>query len=187
MIEDIIRDAESKMAGALDYARQDFTAIRTGRATPDMFNKLQADYYGTPTPLLQLVTFNSPEPRTMLITPFDPSALTAVTKAIRDSDLGVAPSDDGHTIRVVLPELTEERRKEYVKMARAKAEEGRIAVRNIRRHALETVKRMEKDKDNPIGEDEAARAEKRLDTATKKNIEAVDAMLKAKEQELMAV
>lgn len=185
MIDDIIRDAESKMAGALDYARQDFAAIRTGRATPDMFNKLQADYYGSPTPLLQLATFNSPEPRTMLITPFDRAALPAMLKAIRDSDLGVAPSDDGNTIRVVLPELTEERRKEYVKTARAKAEDGRVAVRNIRRHAMESVKRLQKDKE--IGEDEATRAEKQLDTATKKHIDAVDAMLKAKETELMAV
>jgi len=185
MIDDITRDAESKMVGAVDYARQDFAAIRTGRATPDMFSKLQADYYGSPTPLLQLATFNSPEPRTMLITPFDRTALPAMLRAIRDSDLGVAPSDDGNTIRVVLPELTEERRKEYVKTARTKAEDGRVAVRNIRRHAMEAIKRLEKDKQ--ISEDDAARAEKQLDTATKKHIESVDALLKAKEHELMAV
>jgi len=185
MIDDITREAESKMVGAVDYARQDFAAIRTGRATPDMFSKLQADYYGSPTPLLQLATFNSPEPRTMLITPFDKTALPGILKAIRDSDLGVAPSDDGNTVRVVLPELTEERRKEYVKTARTKAEDGRVAVRNIRRHAMDAIKRMEKDKE--ISEDDAARAEKQLDTATKKHIDAVDAMLKAKEQELMAV
>jgi len=185
MTDDIIHEAESKMTGAIDYARQDFAAIRTGRATPEMFSKLHADYYGTPTPLLQLATFNSPEPRTMLITPFDRSSLAAVLKSIRDSDLGVAPSDDGTTIRVVLPELTEERRREYVKIARAKAEDGRVAIRNIRRKAMESVKRQEKDK--LIGEDEAARVEKQLDTATKKNIDLVDAMLKAKETELMAV
>jgi len=185
MIDEIIRDAESKMTGAVDYARQDFAAIRTGRATPDMFSKLLAEYYGTPTPLLQLATFNSPEARTMLITPFDRSALPAVERAIRDSDLGVAPSDDGVTIRVVLPELTEERRKEYVKMARTKAEDGRVAIRNIRRHSMEAVKKQQKDKE--IGEDEATRAEKQLDTATKKHIDSVDAMLKTKETELMAV
>jgi len=185
MTDEIIREAESKMSGAIDYARQDFAAIRTGRATPDMFNKLQAEYYGTPTPLLQLATFNSPEPRTMLITPFDRSSLTAIERAIRDSDLGVAPSDDGVTIRVVLPELTEERRREYVKIARTKAEDGRVAIRNIRRKAIEAVKRQEKDK--LISEDESARYEKQLDTATKKNIETVDGMLKAKETELMAV
>jgi len=185
MTDDIIREAESKMSGAIDYARQDFAAIRTGRATPEMFSKLQADYYGTPTPLLQLATFNSPEPRTMLITPFDRSSLAAVLKSIRDSDLGVAPSDDGVTIRVVLPELTEERRLQYVKVARTKAEDGRVAIRNIRRKAIEAVKRQEKDK--LIGEDEADRTEKQLDTATKKNIEIVDGMLKAKETELMVV
>ncbi|MCL2782665.1 MAG: ribosome recycling factor [Propionibacteriaceae bacterium] len=184
-MDDIIREAESKMAGAVDYARQDFAAIRTGRATPDMFSKLLAEYYGTPTPLLQLATFSSPEPRTMLITPYDRTALPAVEKAIRNSDLGVAPSDDGITIRIILPELTEERRKEYVKVARTKAEDGRVAVRNIRRHSLEAIKRLQKDKE--IGEDEAARAEKQLDAATKKNVEAVDTMLKAKETELMAV
>jgi len=185
MTDDIIREAESKMSGAIDYARQDFAAIRTGRATPEMFSKLQADYYGTPTPLLQLATFNSPEPRTMLITPFDRTSLPAMLKAIRDSDLGVAPSDDGNTIRVVLPELTEERRREYVKIARTKAEDGRVAIRNIRRKAMDAVKKQEKDK--LIGEDEAARDEKQLDTATKKNIDLVDTMLKTKETELMAV
>ncbi|MCL2317255.1 MAG: ribosome recycling factor [Actinomycetia bacterium] len=185
MVSDILKEAEQKMSGALDYARQDLTAIRTGRAHPDMFNKLMASYYGTPTPLQQLVTFHSPEPRTMLITPYDRSALAAVEKAIRDSDLGVAPSNDGNTIRIVLPELTEERRKEYTKMARAKAEEGKVAVRNIRRHLIESVKKLEKDKE--IGEDEAARAEKQLDAATKKYIDHVEALLKAKEAELMAV
>jgi ribosome recycling factor len=184
-ISDILKEAEQKMAGAVDYAKQDFAAIRTGRAHPDMFNKLLASYYGTPTPLQQLVTFHTPEPRTMLITPFDRGALPAVEKAIRDSDLGVAPSNDGNTIRVVLPELTTERRQEYTKMARAKAEEGRVAVRNIRRHLMEQVKKLEKDKE--IGEDEAARAEKQLDTATKKYIDQVDTLLKAKEAELMAV
>lgn len=185
MIDDIIHEAESKMSGAIDYARQDFAAIRTGRATPDMFSKLQADYYGAPTSLLQLATFNSPEARTMLITPFDRNALPAIEKAIRNSDLGVAPSDDGITIRIVLPELTEERRREYVKVARNKAEDGRVAIRNIRRRSMEAVKKAQKDK--TISEDEASRGEKLLDTATKKNIDLVDAMLKAKETELMAV
>ena len=184
-VSDILKEAEQKMAGAIDYAKQDFSAIRTGRAHPDMFNKLMANYYGTPTPLQQLVTFHAPEPRTMLITPYDRGALGAVEKAIRDSDLGVAPSNDGNTIRIVLPELTEERRREYTKMARAKAEEGKVAVRNIRRHSMEAVKKLEKDK--VIGEDEAARAEKQLDTLTKKHIDLVDAMLKTKETELMAV
>ena len=185
MIDDIIKDTVKKMAGAIDFARQDFATVRTGRANPAMFNKLEAEYYGTPTPLQQLATFQSPEPRVMLISPFDASALNAIEKAIRNSDLGVNPASDGKAIRVVLPELTEERRKEYIKIVRAKAEEGRVAVRNIRRHAVDQVKKAEKDKQ--IGEDEAKRADKRLDDETKKSVEAIDQLLKAKEAELMAV
>ena len=185
MIDDIIKDTVKKMAGAIDFARQDFATLRTGRANPAMFNKLEAEYYGTPTPLQQLATFQSPEPRVMLISPFDASALNAIEKAIRNSDLGVNPASDGKAIRVVLPELTEERRKEYIKIVRAKAEEGRVAVRNIRRHAVDQVKKAEKDK--AIGEDEAKRAEKRLDDETKKSVDTIDQLLKAKEAELMAV
>ena len=185
MIDDIIKDTVKKMAGAIDFARQDFATVRTGRANPAMFNKLEAEYYGTPTPLQQLATFQSPEPRVMLISPFDASALNAIEKAIRNSDLGVNPASDGKAIRVVLPELTEERRKEYIKIVRAKAEEGRVAVRNIRRHAVDQVKKAEKDK--AIGEDEAKRAEKRLDDESKKSVDTIDQLLKAKEAELMAV
>ncbi|MCB0885009.1 MAG: ribosome recycling factor [Propionibacteriaceae bacterium] len=184
-MDDIIKDTVKKMAGAIDFARQDFATVRTGRANPAMFNKLEAEYYGTPTPLQQLATFQSPEPRVMLISPFDASALNAIEKAIRNSDLGVNPASDGKAIRVVLPELTEERRKEYIKIVRAKAEEGRVAVRNIRRHAVDQVKKAEKDK--AIGEDEAKRAEKRLDDETKKSVDTIDQLLKAKEAELMAV
>ncbi len=185
MIDDIIKDTARKMAGAIDFARQDFATVRTGRANPAMFNRLEAEYYGTPTPLQQLATFQSPEPRVMLISPFDVTALNAIEKAIRNSDLGVNPANDGRAIRVVLPELTEERRKEYIKMVRAKAEESRIAVRNIRRRAVEQIKKAEKNKE--IGEDDAKRAEKRLDDETKKAVETIDQMLKAKETELMAV
>jgi ribosome recycling factor len=185
MIAEIVKDAESKMTGAVDYAKQDLSTIRTGRAQPEMFAKLHADYYGTPTPIQQLVSFNSPEARTMLITPYDMSALPAIERAIRDSDLGVAPSNDGHSIRVVLPELTEQRRKEFSKLAKAKAEEGKVAVRNIRRHANEAIKKLEKDKE--ISEDDAKRGEKQLDDLTKKYSDQVDAMVKVKEAELMAV
>ena len=185
MIDEIIKETAKKMAGAIDFARQDFATVRTGRANPAMFNKLEAEYYGVPTPLQQLATFQSPEPRVMLISPFDASALNAIEKAIRNSDLGVNPASDGKAIRVVLPELTEERRKEYIKIVRAKAEEGRVAVRNIRRHAVDQVKKAEKDK--AIGEDEAKRAEKRLDDETKKSVDTIDQLLKAKEAELMAV
>nr|WP_208390746.1 ribosome recycling factor [Brooklawnia cerclae] len=173
------------MAGALDFAKEDFATVRTGRANPAMFNKIEAEYYGTPTPLQQLASFQSPEPRIMLITPFDRGSLNAIEKAIRNSDLGVNPASDGVALRVVLPELTEERRKEFIKVVRHKAEDARVAVRNTRRHAIDSVKKAEKDKE--ISEDDAKRAEKRLDDETKKSVEAIDELLKAKEAELMAV
>lgn len=185
MTDAIIKEATRKMAGAIDYARQDFATVRTGRANPAMFNKLEADYYGSPTPLQQLATFQSPEPRVMLITPFDRAALPGIEKAIRNSDLGVNPASDGVAIRVVLPELTEQRRKEYIKLVRGKAEEARVAVRNIRRASVDQIKKAEKEKS--IGEDDAKRGEKKLDDETKKTIETIDEMLKAKEVELMAV
>ena len=185
MIPDIISDAESKMKGAVEHAREEFAAIRTGRAHPAMFNKLMVDYYGSPTPLQQLATFQVPEARTILITPFDRSAVNAIEKAIRDSDLGVNPSNDGNMIRCILPALTEDRRKEYIKMAKHKAEEGRVSVRNVRRGANDAIKRLEKDKE--IGEDEATRAEKSLDAATKRFVDQIDELLKAKEAELLEI
>ena len=185
MITDIIKDAEKKMGAAVDFAREEFAGIRTGRANPAMFNKLMADYYGAPTPLQQLATFQVPEARTILITPFDRSAMTAIEKAIRDSDLGVNPSNDGNMIRCILPALTEERRKEYIKMAKTKAEEGRIAVRNVRRASNDVVKKQEKDKD--ISEDEMTRLEKELDQVTRKYVEQIDELLKSKESELLEI
>ncbi|WP_220451987.1 ribosome recycling factor [Propionibacterium australiense] len=173
------------MEGTIAFAKEDFATVRTGRANPAMFNKIEADYYGTPTPLQQLASFSSPEPRTMLITPYDKGALGAIEKAVRDSDLGVNPASDGTAIRCVLPELTEERRKEYTKIVRGKAEEARVAIRGHRHHAIEAVKKMVKDKE--IGEDEAKRAEKALDATTKKHVAQIDELLKAKEQELMSV
>ncbi|MFC2624153.1 ribosome recycling factor [Propionibacterium acidifaciens] len=173
------------MEGAIAFAKEDFAAVRTGRANPAMFNKLEADYYGAPTPLQQLASFSSPEPRTMLITPYDKGALGAIEKAVRDSDLGVNPASDGNAIRCVLPELTQERRKEYIKIVRGRAEEARVTIRGHRHHALEAIKRKAKNKE--IGEDEAKRAEKALDATTKKHVARVDELLKAKEQELMSV
>lgn len=185
MIADIIKDAEKKMAGAVDFSREEFSGIRTGRAHPAMFNKLMVDYYGAPTPLQQLATFQAQDARTILIAPYDTSAMNSIEKAIRDSDLGVNPSNDGKAIRCVLPPLTEERRKEFIKMARSKAEEGRVSIRGVRRHANDQIKKLEKDKE--IGEDEASRAEKQLDAATKKHVDQVDELLKAKEADLLAV
>lgn len=185
MIPEIIKDAEHKMTAAVEHAREEFAAIRTGRAHPAMFNKLQVDYYGSPTPLQQLATFQVPEARTVLITPFDRGSMAGIEKAIRDSDLGVNPANDGNVIRLVMPQLTEERRKEYIKLAKSKAEEAKVAVRNVRRHANEAVHKLVKDKE--VSEDEARSAEKQLDAATKKNVEAVDDLLKAKESELLEV
>jgi ribosome recycling factor len=185
VINETLNEADAKMDKAVAVTREDFAAIRTGRANPQMFHKLTADYYGTPTPLQQLASFTAPEARVIIVAPYDMSALSAIEKAIRDSDLGVNPTDDGKTIRVVFPELTEERRKEYIKLAKAKAEEGRISVRNIRRHAKQALERLEKD--GEIGKDDVTGAEKRLDALTKKHVDVIDEMLKHKEAELLEV
>ena len=185
MIADIIRDAETKMANAVEYAKEEFAAIRTGRAHPAMFVKLTADYYGSPTPLQQLATFQVPDARVILITPYDRTSMPAIEKSIRDSDLGVSPSNDGNTIRITLPQLTEERRKEYIKVAKAKAEDGRVAVRNLRRTAKQHLEKLAKD--GEAGEDDVTGAEKRLDGMTKKHTDAIDDMLKHKEDELLEV
>lgn len=185
MINQTLSEADSKMAKAVEVTREDFAAIRTGRANPSMFHKLTADYYGSPTPLQQLASFTAPEPRVIIIAPYDMSSLAAIEKSIRDSDLGVNPTDDGKTIRVTLPELTEERRKDYIKMARGKAEDGRVAVRNIRRNAKQSLDKLEKD--GEVGKDDVTGAEKRLDQMTKKHVDAIDEMLKSKESELLEV
>jgi ribosome recycling factor len=185
VINETLNEADSKMKKAVEVTREDFAAIRTGRANPSMFHKLTADYYGSPTPLQQLASFTVPEARVIVIAPYDQSSMVAIEKSIRDSDLGVNPTDDGKTIRVVLPELTEERRKEYIKMAKTKAEDGKIAIRNIRRHAKQALDKMEKD--GEVGKDDVTGAEKRLDGLTKKHTDAIDEMLKHKEAELLEV
>ncbi len=185
MISDIIREAETKMANAIEYAKEEFAAIRTGRAHPAMFARLTADYYGAQTPIQQLATFQVPEARMVIISPFDKSAMAGIERSIRDSDLGVNPTNDGAVIRVTMPQLTEERRKEYIKLAKTKAEDARISVRAARRTAKEALDKMVKDKE--VGEDEAARAEKQLDAATKKHVDAIDDVLKHKEAELLEV
>jgi ribosome recycling factor len=185
VIKETLNEAAAKMDKAVAVTREDFAAIRTGRAHPSMFHKITVEYYGSPTPLQQLASFTVPEARVILISPFDQSAMAAIEKAIRDSDLGVNPADDGRNIRVVLPELTEERRKDYIKMAKHKAEEGRVAVRNIRRHAKQTLEKLEKD--GEVGKDDVTGAEKRLDGLTKTHVDAIDDMLKHKEAELLEV
>ncbi len=185
MIDETLLDAEEKMEKAVEVAKGDFSAIRTGRANPAMFNKLLVDYYGAATPLQQLASFQIPEARTVLITPYDRGAMASVEKALRDSDLGVNPSNDGHVIRVILPQLTEERRRDYIKIARHKAEEARVSVRNVRRRAKEELDRIVKD--GEAGEDEGNRAEKELEQVTKRHVEAIDELLKHKESELLEV
>ena len=185
MIDETLLDAEEKMEKAVEVAKEDFAAIRTGRANPAMFSKLLVDYYGSPTPMMQLASFQTPEARTVLITPYDKSAMGAIEKALRDSDLGANPADDGNVIRVVLPQLTEERRRDYIKIARGKAEEARVSVRNIRRRAKEAIDRLVKD--GEVGEDEGARAEKELESTTKKHVDTIDELLSRKETELLDV
>ncbi|MQA93594.1 MAG: ribosome recycling factor [Streptosporangiales bacterium] len=185
MIDDTLLEAEEKMEKAVAVARDDFSGIRTGRVTPSMFNKITAEYYGTPTPINQLASFHVPEPRMVLVQPFDISSMQAIEKAIRDSDLGVNPGNDGKVIRVVFPELSQERRKEFVKLARQKAEDGRISIRNVRRSAKDTLDKMAKS--GEAGEDDVRRAEKELDDVTHKYVAQIDELLKHKETELLEV
>ncbi|GAA5152750.1 ribosome recycling factor [Nocardioides marinquilinus] len=185
MINDILNESDSKMDKSVDSTREEFATIRAGRATPAMFAKIMVDYYGTPTPLQQLAGFTAPEPRIIMVQPYDMGAMANVEKAIRDSDLGINPANDGKVLRCVFPELTEERRKEYIKLARSKAEEGRVAVRNLRRTAKQNLEKLEKD--GEVGKDDVTGAEKRLDSITKKHTDAIDDMLKNKEAELLEV
>lgn len=185
MINEILREAGQKMDKAVEVTREDFAAIRAGRVHPSMFAKLTADYYGSPTPLQQLASFTAPEARVILIQPYDMGAMDAVEKAVRDSDLGVNPSNDGKILRCVFPELTEERRKEYIKLAKGKAEDGRVSVRSIRRNAKQQLDKAEKDGD--VSQDDVTGAEKKLDAATKKHTDEIDDMLKKKEAELLEV
>lgn len=185
MIDETLREADTKMAKAVEHARDEFAAIRTGRAHPAMFAQLTADYYGQQTPIQQLAGFTVPEPRMVVINPYDIGAKAAIEKAIRDSDLGVNPTDDGRVLRVTMPELTEERRKEFVKLARSKAEDGRVAVRNVRRAAKQSMDKAEKDGD--VSKDDVTGGEKRLDGLTKKHVDHVDELLKNKEAELLEI
>ena len=185
MINDILGEADQKMDKSVEATREEFAAIRAGRANPAMFAKLTADYYGTQTPLQQLASFSSQDARTIIVAPFDMGAMANIEKAIRDSDLGVNPANDGKVLRCVFPELTEERRKEFIKVARAKAEDGRVAVRNLRRTAKQALEKL--GHDGEVGQDDVTGAEKRLDGATKKHTDAIDEMLKHKESELLEV
>ncbi|KXI18644.1 MULTISPECIES: ribosome recycling factor [Gardnerella] len=181
----IIDQAQEQMNKSVEATKENFMGIRTGRANPALLNGIMVDYYGAPTPIKAVASIGVPEPRTLAVTPFDASQANAVEKAIRDSDLGVSPNRDGNVIRVTMPELTEERRKEYVKLAKTKAEEGKVAVRNIRRKAKESIDKSVKD--GELGEDEGDRLQKELDKLTKQVTDSLDVLLEGKQKEIMEV
>lgn len=185
MIDDVLLEAEDRMTHSVDHTREELTTIRTGRANPSMFNNIVAEFYGVPTPIPQMATISVPEPRMLLIKPYDMSTMNAIENAIRNSDLGVNPTNDGQVLRVTVPQLTEERRREMVKLAKSKGEEGKIAIRNIRRKGMEELKRIQKD--GEAGEDEVKSAEGELDKVTQKYVAQVDDVVTRKEKELMEV
>lgn len=184
MIAEVISEAVGRMQKAVDVAKEDFASVRTGRANPQLFQKIMVSYYGTPTPLAQLASLANPEARTLVVTPYDKSALRDIEQAIRDTpNLGANPTNDGNIVRVTLPELTEERRKEFVKIVRGKAEDARVSIRNIRRKAKDDLDALKSD----VGEDEITRGEKELEQVTKSHVDQIDDALKRKEAELLEV
>jgi ribosome recycling factor len=185
VIDETLFDAEEKMEKAVAVAKDDLASVRTGRATPSMFSRVIVDYYGAMTPLNQLSSINIPEARMAIIKPYDASQLRTIEKAIRDSDLGLNPSNDGQIIRVIIPQLSEERRREMVKVARGKGEDARVTIRNIRRKAMEELHRIARD--GETGEDEVTRAEKELQGTTDRYVHQVDDLVKHKESELLEV
>jgi ribosome recycling factor len=185
VIDETLFDAEEKMEKAVSVAKDDLASVRTGRATPNMFSRVAVDYYGSMTPINQLASINVPEARMAVIKPYDTGQLRALEKAIRDSDLGLNPSNDGQIIRVVIPQLSEERRREMVKVARSTGEDARVTIRSIRRKAMDELHRIVRDGD--AGEDEVGRAEKELQAATDRYVHQVDDLVKHKEAELLEV
>ncbi|NEM91575.1 ribosome recycling factor [Galbitalea soli] len=184
MISDVQSEAKSKMDKAVEVAKDDFATVRTGRANPALFQKILVDYYGTPTPLAQLASMQNPEARTLIVTPYDKAALKEIEKAIVNwPNLGANVGNDGTIVRVTLPELTEERRREFVKIVRSKGEEAKVAIRNIRRKAKDELDALKSE----VGEDELARADKELEAVTKVHVDAIDEALRRKEIELLEV
>jgi ribosome recycling factor len=184
VISDVLSETKDRMDKAVEVAKEDFSSIRTGRANPQMFQKIMVAYYGTPTPLAQLASLSSPEARTILVTPFDKTALRDIEQALRDvPNLGANPTNDGAVIRVTLPELTEERRKEFVKIVKAKGEDAKVALRNIRRKSKDDLDALK----GEVGDDDLARGEKELEAITKTHVDAIDEALKRKEAELLEV
>lgn len=185
LVSMILDDAATKMTGAVSHTREEFSAVRTGRASPALVEKIPVEYYGSDVPMQQLAGFAVPEARTLVITPFDKGALGAIEKAIQQSDLGLNPSSDGTVIRLSFPQLTEERRKDYVRVVKQKAEDGRVQIRNARRAARQELEALQKD--GELSEDDLARAEKELDKVTHAREAEIDKALDQKEQELLEV
>ena len=185
MMDDVLVETTDKMGKAVAHTQAEFASVRTGRATPALVEKLKVDYYGTDVPLQQLAGFNVPEARLLVIQPYDKNSLKAIEKAIQNSDLGINPSNDGQLIRLSFPQLTEERRKELVKVVKHKAEEGRVAVRNLRRSARHELEALEKD--GHVSSDDLERAENELDKLTHEYVEEIDRMVQHKEHELLEV
>jgi ribosome recycling factor len=184
VIADVLSDASERMKKALENTKEDFSTVRTGRANPALFQKVLVDYYGSPTPLSQLASLQNPEARTIIVTPYDKGALRDIEQALRDMpNLGANPTNDGNIIRVTLPDLTEERRKEFVKVVKGKAEDGKVSVRNIRRKAKDDLDALKSE----VGDDEVSRAEKELEANTKAIVDAIDDALKRKETELLEI
>jgi ribosome recycling factor len=183
-IADVLTEAREKMTKAVDVAKEDFSTVRTGRANPALFQKILVEYYGTPTPLAQLASLQNPEARTLIVTPYDKSALKEIERAIATfPNLGATPTNDGEIIRVTMPEMTEDRRKEYIKIVRGKSEDAKVAIRNVRRKAKDDLDALVKE----VGEDDISRAEKELDAVTKNHVDAIEDALKRKEAELLEV
>jgi ribosome recycling factor len=185
VIDPVLRDAETKMTKSVDHFAAELSTIRTGRANPALIDKIMVPYYGTPTPLNQLAQINVPEPRLLVVQVYDRSQIGAVEKALRTSEQGLNPASDGQVIRVPIPPLTEERRREYVKLVRQKAEDARVAIRNVRRDELHRIDQMQKTGD--VTEDDSKRAHARLQKITEAQIEKVDALGGRKESEVMEV
>lgn len=185
MMKEVISEADDKMKKAIEVLRKDYSSMRAGRATPALLDKIMVNYYGTPTPINQMAKVSVPEPRMLVIQPWDKTVISAIEKAILKSDLGLTPNNDGNIIRLAIPQLTQERRNELVKVAKKKAEESRVAIRNIRRDANEHLKVLEKEKQ--ISEDDVKRAQEEVQKITDKHIKDVDQVLEHKEQEIMEV
>ena len=184
-IEDFLADATRRMDKSIESTRQEFNSVRTGRASPALLDRVQVDYYGTPTPLKNLATISAPEPRLLNVQPFDPTSVKAIEKAIQESDLGLQPSNDGKLIRLPIPQLTEERRKELVKVVRRYAEDGKVAIRNVRRDVMRHLEELVRNGD--VGDDEERRAENQVQKLTDEHTKTIDELLKHKEAEIMEV